>query len=94
VAVGTDRSLPTAERGVAVPEGKPTDSSLKQTGVVRICAEHQVVDDQPADDAEAWFEGLEGAFRHFGGVPREVLLDNAIRHDDQGRNTSNAATLH
>src|SRR5512132_1446685 len=22
----------------------------------------------------AWFEGLEGAFRHFGGVPREVLL--------------------
>src|SRR5512132_3237230 len=33
----------------------------------------------------AWFEGLEGAFRHFGGVPREVLLDNAkplvVRHD-------------
>ena len=25
----------------------------------------------------AWFEGLERAFRHFGGVPREVLLDNA-----------------
>src|SRR5512144_1353970 len=33
----------------------------------------------------AWFEGLEGAFRHFGGVSREVLLDNAkplvVRHD-------------
>ena len=33
----------------------------------------------------AWFEGLEAAFRHFGGVPREVLLDNAkplvVRHD-------------
>ena len=33
----------------------------------------------------AWFEGLERAFRHFGGVPREVLLDNAkplvVRHD-------------
>ena len=33
----------------------------------------------------AWFEGLEGAFRHFGGVPREVLLDNAralVDHHD------------
>jgi transposase len=25
----------------------------------------------------AWFDGLEAAFRHFGGVTREVLLDNA-----------------
>lgn len=25
----------------------------------------------------AWFDGLEGAFRHFNGVPAEVLLDNA-----------------
>jgi transposase len=25
----------------------------------------------------AWFEGMEAAFRHFGGVPQEVLLDNA-----------------
>ncbi|GAA0634810.1 hypothetical protein GCM10009016_26750 [Halomonas beimenensis] len=25
----------------------------------------------------AWFAGLEGAFRHFGGVPEQVLLDNA-----------------
>jgi transposase len=24
----------------------------------------------------AWFDGLEAAFHHFGGVPREVLLDN------------------
>lgn len=24
----------------------------------------------------AWFDGLEGAFRHFDGVPQEVLLDN------------------
>ena len=33
----------------------------------------------------AWFEGLEGAFGHFGGLPAEVLLDNARalveRHD-------------
>lgn len=34
---------------------------------------------------EHWFEGLESAFRAFGGVPEEVLLDNAralIQHHD------------
>lgn len=34
---------------------------------------------------EHWFEGMEGAFRRFGGVPEEVLLDNAralISHHD------------
>lgn len=25
----------------------------------------------------AWFEGIEGAFRHFGGIPEQILLDNA-----------------
>jgi transposase len=33
----------------------------------------------------AWFDGLEGAFRHFGGMPQEVLLDNAralVDHHD------------
>lgn len=25
----------------------------------------------------AWFDGIESAFRHFGGRPRELLLDNA-----------------
>ena len=25
----------------------------------------------------AWFDGIEAAFRHFGGAPEEVLLDNA-----------------
>ncbi len=25
----------------------------------------------------AWMSGIEGAFRHFGGLPRELLLDNA-----------------
>jgi transposase len=25
----------------------------------------------------AWLQGLEGALRHFGGVPQEILLDNA-----------------
>ncbi len=33
----------------------------------------------------AWFDGIEGAFAHFGGVPQEVLLDNAralVDHHD------------
>ncbi len=33
----------------------------------------------------SWFDGLEAAFRHFGGVPQEVLLDNAralVEHRD------------
>lgn len=25
----------------------------------------------------AWFAGMEGAFAHYGGIPREVLMDNA-----------------
>ena len=37
----------------------------------------------------AWLAGLEGAFAHFGGIPREVLLDNAkalvLSHDIQTR---------
>lgn len=38
---------------------------------------------------ESWFDGLEGAFLTFGGVPEEVLLDNAralvTDHDAQTR---------
>ena len=37
----------------------------------------------------AWWEGIEGAFRYFGGRPRELLLDNAKSlvsfHDGQTR---------
>lgn len=37
----------------------------------------------------AWFDGMEAAFRHFGGVPQEVLLDNAralvLHHDPSTR---------
>jgi len=37
----------------------------------------------------AWLDGLEGAFRHFGGLPQEVLLDNAkalvTHHDPETR---------
>jgi transposase len=35
----------------------------------------------------AWFDGLEGAFQHFGGLPAELLLDNAralVEHHDSG----------
>lgn len=37
----------------------------------------------------SWFAGMEGAFRHFGGVPEEVLVDNpkalVVRHDPATR---------
>ena len=37
----------------------------------------------------SWFEGIEGAFQHFGGRPAELLLDNARalveRHDPATR---------
>lgn len=29
------------------------------------------------ENQSSWFEAFEAAFRHFGGVPREVLVDNA-----------------
>jgi transposase len=32
---------------------------------------------------EGWFDGMERAFRAFGGVPEEVLLD-AVLHLDPG----------
>ena len=41
----------------------------------------------PPRAAVGWLEGIEGAFRHFGGVPGEVLLDNAralVEHHDAG----------
>lgn len=31
----------------------------------------------PHERQVAWFEGMEGAFRYFGGIPEQVLLDNA-----------------
>ena len=39
--------------------------------------------------AGSWFRGLEGAFGHFGGVTREVLIDNprplVVGHDASTR---------
>nr|WP_020041008.1 IS21 family transposase [Salipiger mucosus] len=47
---------------------------------------------------EHWFEGMEGAFRRFGGVPEEVLLDNAraliSHHDPVTREVTINARLH
>jgi transposase len=46
----------------------------------------------------AWFDGIEAAFRHFGGVPEEVLLDNARalveQHDTATREVRFNARLH
>lgn len=47
---------------------------------------------------ESWFAGVEGAFRHFGGVTKEVLLDNdrglVVRHDRATREVEFNARLH
>jgi transposase len=47
---------------------------------------------------ESWFEGIEGAFQAFGGVPEEILFDNARalvdRHDATTREVVFNARLH
>ncbi len=47
---------------------------------------------------DSWFDGLESAFRTFGGVPREVLLDNAkaliLHHDPASREVVLHPRLH
>jgi transposase len=46
----------------------------------------------------AWLDGIEGAFRHFGGLPAEILLDNAralvAHHDPQTREVVFNERLH
>jgi transposase len=46
----------------------------------------------------AWLEGMEGAFRHFGGITEEVLFDNARalvdRHDPATREVVFNERLH
>jgi transposase len=47
---------------------------------------------------DSWFDGMESAFRAFGGVPREVLLDNAkaliLHHDPVSREVVLHPRLH
>ncbi len=47
---------------------------------------------------DSWFDGMESAFRAFGGVPREVLLDNAraliLHHDPASREVVLNPRLH
>jgi transposase len=47
---------------------------------------------------DSWFDGMESAFRAFGGVPREVLLDNAraliLHHDRASREVVLHPRLH
>ena len=37
----------------------------------------QYADAHQDESQRAWFDGMEGAFRYFDGVPRTVLVDNA-----------------
>lgn len=37
----------------------------------------QYVQAFPHERQSAWFEGMEGAFRYFGGIPEQILVDNA-----------------
>lgn len=50
------------------------------------------------DRQSAWFDGMEAAFGHFGGLPEEVLLDNAralvTLHDAATREVTFNARLH
>ena len=41
----------------------------------------------------AWLEGLEASFRHFGGVPAEVLMDNESALVKRARTASRAAVF-
>lgn len=47
---------------------------------------------------DSWFDGMESAFQAFGGVPREVLLDNAraliLHHDPASREVVLHPRLH
>ncbi len=46
----------------------------------------------------AWLDGIEGAFRHFGGLPAELLMDNAralvTHHDAATREVAFNERLH
>ena len=52
----------------------------------------------PGERQEHWFEGMESAFTAFGGVPAEVLLDNAraliLSHDAASREVVLNPKLH
>ena len=75
---GTVR-VPIAEEQVKVHLFVATLGYSRRTYVAMFLHERQ----------SAWLQGLEGAFRHFGGTPREVLVDNARalvnEHDAQTR---------
>src|SRR5262245_7172024 len=64
--------------GIGAPVVGP-DGRRRKTHVLRVVLSHsrkgysEVVARQTTDD---FLRGLEGAFRHFGGVPRRLVLDN------------------
>ena len=59
--------VPVVEEAVKVHLFVATLSYSRRTFVTMFLQERQ----------SAWLQGIEGAFRHFGGLPREVLIDNA-----------------
>lgn len=52
----------------------------------------------PHERQSSWLEGIEGAFRHFGGLPGKLLLDNASalvgHHDPVTREVEFNSRLH
>ena len=46
------------------------------------------------ESQRSWFDGMEGAFRHFDGVPQTVLIDNAKALVSEPRREGRAPTFH
>jgi transposase len=59
--------------------------SAARSSLAPCLSRRQYVQAFRGETQSSWFEGIEGALRHFGGVPQEVLVDNAkalvIRND-------------
>ena len=73
-APGEQLQIDFGERRIVI-DGVPTRVYLfvATLGYSRRCYARAFLHERQA----SWFDGLEGAFRHFGGVTTEVLLDNA-----------------
>lgn len=67
---------------------RSADGKLRYTNVLRVVLSHSrkgYAETLPAQDTECLIRGLENAFRHFGGVPATLRIDNlkaAVRRPD------------
>ncbi len=80
---------------VWIGDERGTDSPVRgDAGLLRRMHARASLRERQAD----WFEGMEGAFLRFGGVPAEVLIDNAKalveHHDSVTREVRFNARLH